>query len=56
MPVQTTQTDDPWTGAQHIYNKFARIDRALSSRLRELSLHQAHDVRLAAAVEEGRVY
>ena len=56
MPVQTTQTDDPWGHPQQVFNKFARIDRSLSNKLRELSLHQAHDTKLAQTIEAGRVY
>ena len=56
MPVQTTQTDDPWGHPQQVFNKFARIDRSLSNKLRELSLHQAHDTKLAEAIEAGRVH
>ena len=54
--MQTSQTDDPWMGPQQVFNKFARIDRELSSKLRELSLHQAHDTKLAFAIEAGRIY
>ena len=56
MPVQTTQIYDPWMGPQQVFNKFARVDRGLSNKLRELSLHQAHDTKLAEAIEAGRIY
>ena len=56
MPVQTTQTDDPWMGPQQVFNKFARTDRELSNRLQSLSLQQARDTKLAEAIEAGRIY
>ena len=56
MPLQTTQTDDPWMGPQQVFNKFAWMDRELSSRLQSLSLNQARDTKLAEAIEAGRVY
>ena len=56
MPVQTTQTDDPWGHPQQVFNKFARTDRELSNRLQSLSLHQARDTKLAEAIEAGRVH
>ena len=56
MPVLATQTDDPWMGPQQVFNKFARVDRQLASRLDSLNAHQAHDNKLAFAIEAGRIY
>ena len=56
MPVHQTYTDDPWQPAQVHFNKFARIDRNLGQRLRMLSQRQAHDNKLASAIELGRIY
>jgi hypothetical protein len=49
-------SDNIWAPAQERFNKFARIDRELASRLGFLSAHQARDDRLAFAIEAGRVY
>ena len=56
MPVLATQTDDPWMGPQQVFNKFARLDRQLASRLDSLNAHQAKDNKLAFAIEAGRIY
>ena len=56
MPVHQTYTDDPWQPPQAHFNKFARIDHNLGQRLRMLSQRQAHDNKLALAIELGRIY
>ena len=56
MPVHQTYTDDPWQPPQAHFNKFARIDHNLGQRLRMLSQRQAHDNKLASAIELGRIY
>ena len=37
-------------------NRFARIDPNLARRLNGLSEHQAHENKLAFAIESGRIY
>ncbi len=46
----------PWAPAQEAFNKFARMDHRLAATLNDLSLHQARENRLAAAIESGRIY
>jgi len=48
--------EDPWATAAQRANKFARIDPELGRRLASLSKHQAHDDKLAFAIEAGRIY
>jgi hypothetical protein len=46
----------PWAPAQEAFNKFARMDRRLAVQLGQLSKAQAHDDKLAWALESGRIY
>ena len=48
--------ENPWSSAQELFNKNARIDRTVARRLGALSKHQAYDDKLAFAVEAGRCY
>ena len=46
----------PWAPAKELFNRFARLDRRLASRLGDLSGDQASDNKLAFALESGRIY
>ena len=48
--------ENPWAGAQELFNKNARIDRNVARRLETLSRQEARDDKLAFAIEAGRVY
>ena len=48
--------ENPWATATERANKFIRMDRNLARELASLSKHQAHDEKLAAAIESGGVY
>jgi len=45
-----------WMTASEYMNRFARLDRDLARRLNGLSQHQAHESKLAFAIESGRIY
>ena len=45
-----------WMTASERMNRFARIDPNLARRLNGLSEHQAHENKLAFAIESGRIY
>ncbi len=45
-----------WMTASEHMNRFARIDPNLARRLNGLSQHQAHENKLAFAIESGRIY
>ncbi len=45
-----------WMTASEYMNRFARMDRDLAKRLNALSKHQAHETKLAFAIESGRIY
>ena len=46
----------PWATAGERLNRFVSQDPSLGRKLKELSLDQAHDNKLAFALEAGRVY
>ena len=48
--------NNPWATAQEVFNKNARIDQKVASRLADLSEHRARDDKLAFAMASGRVY
>ena len=45
-----------WMTASERLNRFARMDRNLAKQLNDLSEHQAHENKLAFAIESGRIY
>ena len=45
-----------WMTASERLNRFARLDRDLAKRLNDLSEQQAHENKLAWAIESGRIY
>jgi hypothetical protein len=47
---------NPWASAAERLNKFVSQDRRLGGKLKELSADQAHDDKLAFALEFGRLY
>jgi hypothetical protein len=46
----------PWQTAATLFNRNVSLDRRLTQRLNDLSENQAHDEKLAWALESGRVY
>ena len=47
---------NPWATAGERLNKFVSQDPRLGQKLKELSADQAHDSKLAFALEAGRMY
>ena len=49
-------TSDPWASASQKLSQFARTDTSVAKRLNRLGETQAHQTKLAFAIEEGRIY
>ena len=47
---------DPWMSARDRLNQYVSLDPVLRARMAELSADQAHNDKLAFALESGRSY